>query len=70
MEQALAYLLNQIIFIERDIESVKIDLALRSDFNIPDLISLFKTCADTIKMHDFVTGLKRLDYSHISCDEV
>lgn len=70
MEQSLALLLNQIIFIERDIESVKIDLALKSDFNIPDLICLFKNGADTIRMHDFVNGLKRLDYCHISCDEV
>lgn len=42
MEQnELANCLKSIVFIERDIESTKIDLALKSDFNLIDAFRLF-----------------------------
>ena len=40
-QQELCNFLKKVIFIEREIESAKIDLALRSDFNLVDAFRLF-----------------------------
>lgn len=37
----LVNLLKEIIFLEREVESSKIDLALKSDFNLKDAFRLF-----------------------------
>lgn len=42
-QNELANTFKEIIFIERDIESAKIDLALKSDFNLVDGFRIFDT---------------------------
>lgn len=65
MEQSdLANSFKTIVFIERDIESAKIDLALKSDFNLIDAFRLFDMNANGyITQQDLVDGLQRnLDF--------
>ncbi len=40
-QSELANYLKQMIFIERDIESAKIDLSLKADFNLVDSFRIF-----------------------------
>ena len=59
-EQAqVAQLIKQIVFIERDCESQKIDLALKSDFNLIDCFRAFDIHAKGNLTHQtFVDGLQ------------
>lgn len=58
-QAALAALIKQIVFIERDAESAKIDLALKSDFNLLDCFRVFDIHAKGALSHQtFVDGLQ------------
>ena len=55
----LANALKEIIFIQRDIESAKIDLALKQDFNLFDAFRIFDTKnTGSITSQDLVDGLR------------
>lgn len=55
----LAGLLKEIVFLERDVESAKIDLALKSDFNLLDAFRMFDTKAYSyVSSQDMVDGLR------------
>ena len=55
----LANSFKTLVFIERDIESMKIDLALKSDFNLIDAFRLFDVNAcGSISKQDLVDGLQ------------
>ena len=59
-EQAdLAHSLKQIIFICKDLESFRIDLALKHDFNLQDAFHLFDTAdLGCINLDNLAQGLK------------
>lgn len=60
------------IFIERDIESAKIDLALKSDFNLVDGFRVFDTRGlGFISSQDLVDGLRmNLDFGEFNSDDI
>lgn len=60
------------ILIEREIESQKIDLALKSDFNLVDAFRIFDLKQlGCITTQDFVEGLRaNLDFIDFSSDDV
>jgi Ca2+-binding EF-hand superfamily protein len=64
--------LKEIIFIERDIESAKIDLALKSDFNLVDAFRLFDMRGfGAITSQDLVDGLRlNLDFGEFCPDDI
>ena len=61
-----------IILAERDLESLKIELALNSDFNIIDAFKIFDIKnLGCITSRDFVEGLKsNLDYPDFVPDDI
>lgn len=51
--------LKEIIFLERDLEAAKIDLALKSDFNLMDAFRLFDhRCFNAITAEDLCVGFQ------------
>ena len=55
----MAALIKQIVFVERDAESAKIDLALKSDFNLVDCFRVFDIHAKgALSYQTFVDGLQ------------
>lgn len=72
-EQAeLAQALKEIIFLERELESSKIDLALKSDFNLMDAFRLFDSRGyNFLSAEDLVHGLHNaLDFTQFSQDDI
>jgi hypothetical protein len=73
VEQAeLAQLFKDIVFLEREIESAKIELALKSDFNLLDCFRMFDIHGrGFITQHDLCEGLRNsLLFNDFSNDDV
>ena len=70
--QDLAQCLKQLVFIERDLESIKIDLALKSDFNLGDCFKLFDGCnKGQISQHDLAHGLQvNLNFEQVNSVDI
>ena len=68
----VAHSLKQIMFVEREIEAQKIELALRPDFNLVDAFRLFDVKAmGGCSFQDFVDGLRSsLQISHLDIEAV
>ena len=50
---------KDLVFLEREIESAKIEVALKSDFNLMDAFRLFDQAGrGFITQHDFTEGLR------------
>ena len=64
--------LKEIIFAERELESAKIELALKSDFNIVDAFKMMDIrAAGSISQNDFKEGLMRnLGYMDFTNDDM
>ena len=64
--------LKEIIFAEREVESAKIELALKSDFNIVDAFKMLDMrCAGVLTQQDLIEGLKRnLGFIDFASDDI
>ena len=50
---------KDLVFLEREVESAKIEVALKSDFNLMDAFRLFDSAGrGFITQHDFTEGLR------------
>jgi hypothetical protein len=73
MEQnEFAAVLKEIVFLERDVESAKIDLALKSDFNLLDAFRMFDMKAFSyISSDDITYGLTNaLGFGEFTPDDI
>lgn len=64
--------LKDIIYVERDLESAKIDLALKKDFNLFDAFRMFDTKAiGHITRQDLVEGLRlNLEFREFTHEDI
>lgn len=64
--------MKEVIFVERDIESAKIDLALKSDFNLVDAFRIFDMRGlGFITSQELVDGLRmNLDFGEFCPDDI
>lgn len=71
-QSELANSLKSIIFIERDIEAAKINLALKPDFNMMDAFRMFDIKAlGSISLSDLMDGLRQnLEFIDYTPDDV
>ena len=73
MEQLeLVSVLKEIVFSEREVESAKIELALKSDFNLLDAFRMIDVRnLGCFTAHDMMEGLNRnLSFSEFSSDDI
>ncbi len=71
-QSELATVLKDIVFLERDVESAKIDLALKADFNLLDAFRMFDLKAFSfVSADDLAYGLAHaLNFTEFSPDDV
>jgi hypothetical protein len=71
-QSELANCLKSIVFIERDIEAAKINLALKPDFNMMDAFRMFDIKAlGSISLSDLMDGLRQnLEFIDYTPDDV
>jgi len=59
-QEQLSNIFKDLVFLEREVESAKIEVALKSDFNLMDAFRLFdKAGRGFITQHDFTEGLRQ-----------
>jgi len=59
-QEQLSNIFKDLVFLEREVESAKIEVALKSDFNLMDAFRLFDQAGrGFITQHDFTEGLRR-----------
>lgn len=65
-------MLKEIVFAEREVESAKIELALKSDFNLADCFRMFDVkSSGLVTEHDFADALSgNLNFHDFSADDV
>lgn len=71
-QNEFATVLKEIVFLERDVESAKIDLALKSDFNLLDAFRMFDMKAFSyVSSDDIMYGLANgLGFSEFNPDDI
>ena len=58
-QQELALIFKDLVFLEREVETAKIEVALKADFNLMDAFRLFDTMGrGFITQRDFAEGLR------------
>ena len=68
----MAAVMKQIVFLERDVEAAKIDLALKSDFNLLDAFRMFDVKAFSyVSSDDLIYGLtSALGFNEFTPDDI